>query len=118
MLLLQTSYGKLQTTALDTRYGNPVLNSKIQKQIIEYREAETIWYKTGAKQTQVRIQDLFLTLSIGLAFGKIIPSLGRWQLADGIISDLFPPCCPIQLRAKPSDNQKFGEPLLPPPLLL
>ena len=77
-------------TALDTRYGNPVLNSKIQKQIIEYREAETVWYKTGARQTQVRIQDLFLTLPIGLAFGKVIPRLGRWQPADGIIMNLSP----------------------------
>ena len=57
-------------------------------------------------------------MSIGLAIGRMIPSLGHWQLADGIIINLFPPCCPIQLRAKPFDNQKFGEPLLPPSLLL
>ena len=57
-------------------------------------------------------------MSVGLTIEKMIPSLGHWWPADGIIINLFPPCCPIQLRLKLFGNQKFGEPLLPPPLLL
>ena len=37
----------------------------------------------------------------------------RWHY-----NQFVPPCCPILLRAKPFGNQKFGEALLPPPLLL
>lgn len=48
------------------------------------------------------------------SIGKIIPSHGHWQPTDGTIINLFPPCCPIQLRARPFGNQKFGKPLLPP----
>ena len=57
-------------------------------------------------------------MSVGLAIGKMIPSLGHWWPTDGIIINLFPPCRPTQLRVKLFGNQKFRDPLMPPPLLL
>ena len=39
-------------------------------------------------------------MSVGLAIGKMIPSLGHWWPADGIIINLFPPMLSYTTKGK------------------
>ena len=97
------------------QFGNLVLI--ILELITEYQEEEIIPFRTGATRIQVRIQRPMMHLTVDLTIGKKIQFLGHYAPLDGIIINLFLLCCIIRLRAELFDNQKFGGPLLPLPLL-
>ena len=104
---------------IDNHLGYPIWKSCTYNSRIDYRILGSgnylvqDWSNPNPSQNPGSVSD-----HVNRLIGKVTPSLGHWWPADGIIINLFPPCCRIQLRVKLFGNQKFGEPLLPPPLLL
>ena len=116
MLLLQTSYGKLQTTALDTRYGNPVTyNSKIDYRMLgggNYLVQD--WSNPNPSQDPGSVPDYVNRFSIWKDDSVPWPlAASRWHH-----NQFVPPMLSYTTKGKTFWQPEIWRAELPPPVLL